>query len=133
MNEYRQKLYYRYYEMLKRAERKSLSVSSAWLGSSGRESFIEWSLNNGFLCELDLDRIKNNLGYSPENCQYITRRENTSKEKRIIEWKDGFYTQVELIEKFGPEGISKQCFRRRLQLGWTMQRALETPVGVWNG
>lgn len=133
MNEHRQKLYYRYYEMLKRAERKNLSVSSAWLGPDGRESFIEWSLNNGFSPELDLDRRKNELGYSPENCQYITRRENTSKEKRSFEWQGKLYTKVELIEQFGATGMSKQCFQRRLNLGWPLDKALLTPVGVWNG
>ena len=48
---------------------------------SSFDSFVEWSINNGFYigCNLEIDRKENDKGYSPENCQYITKSENLLK------------------------------------------------------
>lgn len=45
--------------------------------------FKRWSLANGYLDNLEIDRINNDIGYSPENCQWITRAENTAKSNRL--------------------------------------------------
>jgi len=57
------------------------------IGISGWESrtdFIEWALANGYRQGLYIDRIDNDAGYSPENCQFVTVTEsnrNTSTVK----------------------------------------------------
>ena len=43
------------------------------------ENFFHWSINNGFKSNLELDRIDETKNYSPDNCQYITHKENTLK------------------------------------------------------
>jgi len=43
------------------------------------ENFKKWALSNGYIDGLTIDRIDNDKGYSPDNCQWITRYENTSK------------------------------------------------------
>lgn len=44
--------------------------------------FKAWALANGYVEGLTIDRIDNNQGYAPENCQWITLSENVSKARR---------------------------------------------------
>ena len=38
-------------------------------------AFVEWAVSNGYCPELQIDRIKPWLGYSPENCRWATQLE----------------------------------------------------------
>lgn len=42
-------------------------------------SFMGWSIENGYSDELSIDRVDNDLGYSPYNCQWITLSANCRK------------------------------------------------------
>jgi hypothetical protein len=53
---------------------KGIIVCEEW--SKNFLPFYEWSIANGYKEDLDLDRIDNNGNYCPENCRYITHREN---------------------------------------------------------
>ena len=55
---------------------KHITVCDDWLNYA---KFYEWSINNGFDTCLELDRIDASKGYSPDNCQWITHKENTAK------------------------------------------------------
>ena len=44
--------------------------------------FREWAMANGYEKDLTIDRIKNNRGYSPDNCQWLTLLENATKGDR---------------------------------------------------
>lgn len=48
------------------------------------ETFLEWSLNNGYRAGLDIDRINNNGNYEPSNCRWVTRRENLNNRRNTI-------------------------------------------------
>lgn len=43
-------------------------------------AFKTWSLATGYKNNLTIDRVDNNKGYYPENCQWITLSENVKKE-----------------------------------------------------
>jgi len=54
---------------------RNITVCDLWL--KDRNSFLSWALLNGFKVGLQLDRRDNNGNYSPENCRWVTPKENT--------------------------------------------------------
>ena len=49
---------------------KGISVCEEWVNDF--ETFISWSLQNGYEKGLTLDRTDGNKGYSPYNCRWVT-------------------------------------------------------------
>lgn len=46
--------------------------------------FMDWSFKNGYSDDLTIDRINKSKDYCPENCQWITLKENAGKDKIIF-------------------------------------------------
>ena len=67
--------------------------------------FRQWALANGYAPGLVIDRTNNDLGYSPENCRWITHLQNqpdlklTEDDVRAIREFKGSHTEV--AAKFG--------------------------------
>ena len=70
--------------------KKSITMCNEWLNDFNK--FKEWALANGYdysktANEQTIDRIDNDKGYFPENCKFVSRRENNqnvSKKRGII-------------------------------------------------
>lgn len=56
--------------------RKGVQVCEEWCNY---ETFKAWALEHGYADNLTIDRIDPSKGYCPENCQWITRSENTAR------------------------------------------------------
>jgi hypothetical protein len=48
---------------------RGITVCSEW---SNYTTFAKWARENGYSDELTIDRINNDVGYSPDNCQWVT-------------------------------------------------------------
>lgn len=66
---------------------KDRPICEEWHSQSGKIqtglfNFVNWAIMNGYQENLSLDRIDNRKGYSPENCRWVTIKEqarNTTK------------------------------------------------------
>lgn len=54
---------------------RGIGVCDEWNNSF--EPFYDWAMANGWNIDLQIDRIDNNMGYSPENCRCVTPKENS--------------------------------------------------------
>lgn len=81
---------------------KGITVCCEWKDSF--DSFKGWAMNNGYADNLTIDRIDSDGIYCPENCQWLTKSENSKRaaaerERRKTEGhpKNGLWMVVEKI------------------------------------
>jgi len=53
---------------------RGIKVCKEW--DTNFEKFYKWCMDNGYQSTLQLDRRKNDKGYGPDNCRFITPRKN---------------------------------------------------------
>lgn len=103
---------------------RGIHICDEWLND--REKFFEWSIKNGYSIGLSIDRKDNNKDYSPENCRWVTLKENNQNRRNSI-----FYTidgETKNLQQWCDEyGVSRSMVNRRLSLGWDILDALKTP------
>lgn len=73
-----------------------------------------------------IDRIKNELGYEPGNCRWVTRHENARNKSNnhLIEYNGETRCLAEWCEI---KGVPPYSVQNRMKLGWSFERAIETP------
>lgn len=54
---------------------KGIKICNEWMDNP--KLFEEWSLNNGYNDSLTIDRINENKDYSPDNCRWTTKNDNS--------------------------------------------------------
>ena len=64
------------HKMYHRYGGRGIQVCDEWLNFP---EFKEWALKNGYSDELTIERINKDLNYSPENCEWITKGENSRR------------------------------------------------------
>ena len=89
--------------------------------------FRDWALNNGYSEDLTIDRIDVNGDYCPENCRWVTMKEqqNNKRTNRYISMNGETHTISNWSEI---TGIKKTTLKERLNSGWSVEKALTTPV-----
>jgi hypothetical protein len=111
--------------------KRGITVCEEWQTSF--ESFRDWANANGYADSLTIDRIDNNKGYSPDNCRWATRKEqsNNTRRNRLITLNGETLTATQWNERLGyPRDL---ILNRISLLGWTDVMALLTEPRVCRG
>lgn len=87
------------------------------------ENFEEWANDNGYSSVLTLDRIDNNKGYSPNNCRWVTRKEqaNNRKSSVFVTFKGESHTLAEWADI---AGINYKRMMNRVYRGYPFELCL---------
>ncbi len=80
---------------------RGIIICDEWLNSF--DAFAQWSVENGFSDNLQIDRIDNNGNYEPSNCRWVTLKENCRNRSTnvMIPYNNGYVTLVEYAEILG--------------------------------
>ena len=85
--------------------------------------FREWAVSNGYEDDLSLDRIEVNGDYSPQNCRWITMKEQASNKRNnvFIEYRG----ERKNIAQWARElGLLKETINWRVKAGWSPEECL---------
>lgn len=61
---------------------RGIRVCDMW--ESSFKDFYDWSISNGYVSGLQIDRIDNDGGYCPDNCRFVTPAENAQNRRSSI-------------------------------------------------
>ena len=84
---------------------RGITICKKWT-----EDFLEfynWSIKNGYLRNLTVERINNDNGYFPENCTFITNGEQAyNRRSTILTWKK--VNEIREIKKNNPQILQRE-------------------------
>ncbi len=102
----------------------NISVCARW--KSSFQSFLD-DMGPRPLNKTSLDRIDPKKGYFPENCRWATAKEQArNKNNNVLISYDGREQCIAAWEE--ERGFVKNTIWNRLNHGWDVKRAIETPV-----
>lgn len=109
---------YRYYGA------KGVKICNEWKISF--KNFQEWAITNGYKDNLTIDRINNNGNYEPNNCRWVTRKEqnNNMSTNHIVEYKGKKYTLAKLAETYN---LNYNLIKSRIRYNWNINDIVEKP------
>lgn len=101
-----------------------ITVCEEW--SNSFEKFRDWSLSHGYRDDLTIDRIDYTKGYSPDNCRWVTAKEQANNKRNVskIEYNGESHTISEWADI---TGLSRSILYNRICVyKWDIERALTT-------
>lgn len=105
---------------------RGIKICEEWLADF--LNFYNWSIENGYVEGLTIDRIDVNGDYSPENCRWITHREqqlNKRNNKRFFyDEKNLTLAEWSKIYNIKLDTLVSRIYNRN----WSIERALNEPV-----
>ena len=109
---------------------KGIIVCEAW---QDYKKFAEWAKSNGYKEGLQLDRIDNSKGYSPENCRWVKSQENCNNRDVTfkVKYKGNVYAFTNLIDLKNLRA-HERTVRQRIENGWSIEDAFDKPFRAGN-
>lgn len=106
---------------------RGIVVCDDWLGENGAANFFRWANASGYQDNLTIERINNDLGYSPNNCRWASRKEQANNTRRNTFITIGNETKT--MNQWADEyGIKVCTFLARMKSGMNPKDALTTPM-----
>ena len=100
---------------------KGIKVCDNWVNDFSR--FYDWSMQHGYHEGLTIDRIDGNKNYEPENCRWITTKQQNRNYARNhkIKLNNKEYCIVELAEMYD---IKATTILYRLKAGYSPEQSI---------
>lgn len=105
---------------------RGIIMCDEWLDKdNGFVNFRNWSIQNGYIDKLTIDRINNNGNYEPNNCRWVTRKEqqNNRRCNTLLTYKGETKSIAQWSEQLG---VNHMTLRGRLARGWSVEKTLTT-------
>lgn len=112
---------------------RGISVCPEW--RTDYLAFMRWALSNGYAPDLTIDRRDNDLGYEPENCRWVTMRDQMLN-KRNNRPPLTIFGETKPVSEWGRDprcATELAIFQTRIGLGWDAEVALSTPTQPHKG
>lgn len=104
---------------------RGITVCNEWRNDIN--SFIKWSLNNGYADGLQIDRINNNGNYEPNNCRYVIPKVNLNNRRTNVRL--NLAGDIKTIAEWESDtNITRSSIKHRLSNGWEVEKALTIPT-----
>lgn len=100
-------------------------------------SFRDWAITNGYNESLTLDRIDNEKGYFPENCRWVTVKEQANNRRKSVSIE--IFGESKNIKDWARDErckVGANTFYRRFKSGMDPEEALTAPLAkpyTYNG
>jgi hypothetical protein len=106
---------------------RGIEVCEEWRTDSS--SFFNWALENGYSDDLQIERINNNLGYSPSNCRFATILEqgNNKRNNVFMEFAGKTMTRSQWARELG---VNVSLLENRFRYGWSVEEMLSIPKSM---
>lgn len=129
------KLYYIYHAMHQRCYDKSfksyhhyggrgITVCEEW---HDLDTFCRWALSHGYKEGLSIERKDVDGPYCPENCEWITKAEQTRNRRNTVYVT--YHGETMPLSVLAEEkGLNRRTLQSRLERGWDIEDALKRPV-----
>lgn len=106
--------------------KRGISVCDEWRSFP---AFEKWAIENGWREGLQLDRIDNARGYSPDNCRFVTPQENgwNKRNNHIVIYKGEMMALSKAYYLSGSK-IKLSTVMTRIRKGWSFHDSIMTPA-----
>jgi hypothetical protein len=102
---------------------RGIKVCPEW--KNDFQAFYDWAMANGYKQDLQLDRIDNDKGYSPENSRWVncyTQANNRRKNVYVT-----FNNKTQTVSQWAKEfGVHPESFRNQLKKGKTIEQIVNS-------
>ena len=126
---------------------RGIIVCEEWLKSF--KNFYEWSLENGYANNLSIDRINNDGNYEPNNCRWVTHKQQCNNTRynffvtingvtrTSAEWEEISCIPSRVIRKRARDGLKDseilEKYETHIHYGKIIQKDLEgNTIKIWN-
>ena len=106
---------------------RNIKICEEWKNDFA--NFVKWAKNNGYKEHLTIDRIDVNGDYCPDNCRFVTPKDNMKNRHNTLMYNDIPLADLLNNSSTNPYNLERHTVWYRLKkLNWSIEKALNTPL-----